>query len=219
MKNNNFKTNKISHRSIPTAITEALRERILNGDLQGGMQLKQEELALQFNVSMSALREALKNLEAEDLVKFYPNRGAIVSELSAEEAREIFDIRQFLEIGALELSVPQLTTLDLEEAATVLKQLEDERDSSQWGALNKQFHEILYRQAKRPRLLKLIQVMHNNVERYMRLYLVSMNYQLTSQQQHWDLLNACKNKDVKIAKKILKKHMADASARLLEFLS
>jgi len=219
MKNNNYKTNTISHRSIPTAITEALRERILNGDLQGGMQLKQEELALQFNVSMSALREALKNLEAEDLVKFYPNRGAIVSELSAEEAREIFDIRQFLEIGALELSVPQLTTIDLEEAATVLKQLENEMNSSRWGELNKRFHEILYRQARRPRLLKLIQVMHNNVERYMRLYLVSMNYQLTSQKQHWDLLNACKDKDAKLAKKILKKHMADASERLSEFLS
>ncbi|SFL35555.1 GntR family transcriptional regulator [Pelosinus propionicus] len=219
MKNNNYKTNTISHRTIPTAITDTLRERILNGDLQGGMQLKQEELALQFNVSMSALREALKNLEAEDLVKFYPNKGAIVSELSIEEAREIFDIRQFLEIGALELSVPQLTKSDLEEAETVLNQLESENNSSQWGELNKQFHEILYRQARRPRLLKLIQVMHNNVERYMRLYLVSMNYQLISQKQHWDLLNACKNKDAKLAKKILKKHMADASDRLSEFLS
>lgn len=219
MKNNNYKTNTISYRTIPTAITDTLRERILNGDLQGGMQLKQEELALQFNVSMSALREALKNLEAEDLVKFYPNKGAIVSELSIEEAREIFDIRQFLEIGALELSVPQLAKSDLEEAETVLNQLESENNSSQWGELNKQFHEILYRQARRPRLLKLIQVMHNNVERYMRLYLVSMNYQLISQKQHWDLLNACKNKDAKLAKKILKKHMADASDRLSEFLS
>ena len=219
MKNKNYKTSTISHRSIPTAITESLREAILNGELKGGMQLKQEELAVQFNVSMSALREALKNLEAEDLVKFYPNRGAIVSELTAEEAREIFDIRQFLEIGALELSLPQLTALDLEEAETVLRQLENEMNKSRWGELNKLFHEVLYRQAKRPRLLKLIQVMHNNVERYMRLYLVSMNYQLTSQKQHWDLLNACKNKDAKLAKRILKKHMADASDRLSDFLS
>jgi DNA-binding GntR family transcriptional regulator len=219
MKNKNYKTSTISHRSIPTAITESLREAILNGELKGGMQLKQEELAVQFNVSMSALREALKNLEAEDLVKFYPNRGAIVSELTAEEAREIFDIRQFLEIGALELSLPQLTALDLEEAETVLRQLENEMNKSRWGELNRLFHEVLYRQAKRPRLLKLIQVMHNNVERYMRLYLVSMNYQLISQKQHWDLLNACKNKDAKLAKRILKKHMVDASDRLSNFLS
>lgn len=219
MKNNNYKTSTISHRSIPTAITEALREAILHGELKGGMQLKQEELALQFNVSMSALREALKNLEAEDLVKFYPNRGAIVSELTAEEAREIFDIRQFLEIGALELSIPQMTTVDLEEAEIVLRRLETEGNSSQWGELNRLFHEVLYRQAKRPRLLKLIQIMHNNVERYMRLYLATMNYQSKSQKQHWDLLNACKKKDVKLAKKILSQHMADASDRLSEFLS
>lgn len=219
MKNNNYKTNTISHRSIPTAITESLREAILNGELKGGMQLKQEELAVQFNVSMTALREALKNLEAEDLVKFYPNRGATVSELTAEEAKEIFDIRQFLEIGALELSVPQLTLVDLEQAETLLTELETEMNSSRWGELNRRFHEVLYRQAKRPRLLKLIEIMHNNVERYMRLYLASMNYQSKSQKQHWELLNACKSQDVKLARKILKRHMADASDRLSEFLS
>jgi len=73
----------------------------LSGELSGGVQLKQEELSSKFNVSMSALREALKSLEAEGLVKFYPNRGAVVSELSAEEAQEIFDIRLYLELGAL----------------------------------------------------------------------------------------------------------------------
>ena len=90
-------------------ITHSLREAILSGELSGGFQLKQEELAAKFNVSMSALREALKTLEAEGLVKFFPNRGAIVSELSAEEAQEIFDIRLFLELGALELAIPNLT--------------------------------------------------------------------------------------------------------------
>ena len=66
MKNYNFPDKiKTSYRTLPGMITNALRESILAGELSGGVQLKQEELATKFGVSMSALREALKSLEAE----------------------------------------------------------------------------------------------------------------------------------------------------------
>jgi len=119
----NFLTNQIktSYRTLPGVITNILRESILAGELSGGVQLKQEELATKFGVSMSALREALKSLEAEGLVRFYPNRGAVVTELSAVEAQEIFDIRLFLELGALELAIPNLTKTVLAEADAILK--------------------------------------------------------------------------------------------------
>lgn len=83
---------------------------------------------------MSALREALKSLEAEGLVCFYPNRGAVVSALSGEEAQEIFDIRLFLELGALELAVPGLTATELSEAARILKAADDTTDARRWGS-------------------------------------------------------------------------------------
>lgn len=220
MKNYNLKTQiKTSYRTLPGMITDILREAILSGELSGGAQLKQEELASKFGVSMSALREALKSLEAEGLVRFYPNRGAVVSELSADEAQEIFDIRLFLELGALELAIPNLTDLDLAEASRILKEADDETQSGCWGELNWQFHEILYRSANRPKLLTLIQNMHNNVERYMRLYLSTMKYQIKSQEEHRALLNACIKRDIKAAQDVLRKHMADASTSLTGYLS
>lgn len=218
----NYKLNnqiKTSYRTLPGMITNILRESILSGELSGGVQLKQEELATKFNVSMSALREALKSLEAEGLVSFYPNRGAVVSELSADEAKEIFDIRLFLELGALELAIPNLTDADLAEAHEILRKADEETQSEHWGELNWQFHETLYRPANRPKLLTLIQNMHNNVERYMRLYLSAMHYQTKSQEEHHALLNACTKGDIKGAQKLLRKHMADASVNLIEYLS
>jgi DNA-binding GntR family transcriptional regulator len=168
---------------------------------------------------MSVLREALKSLEAEGLVRFFPNRGAVVSELSADEAQEIFDIRLFLELGALELAIPNLTAEAAAEAAGILQEADAEKSSRRCGELNWQFHETLYRCAKRPKLLSLIQNMHNNVERYMRLYLATMNYQAKSQEEHQELLNACIQRDVKTAQDVLRKHMADASASLISYLS
>lgn len=219
MKNNFTIQLKTSYRTLPGVITNILRESILSGELGGGVQLKQEELATKFGVSLSALREALKSLEAEGLVRFYPNRGAVVSELSAAEAREIFDIRLFLELGALELAIPNLTEAALAEAGEILREADEETQNSRWSALNWRFHETLYRSANRPKLLALIQNLHNNVERYMRLYLTTLHYQTKSQEEHRALLNACAQRNIKGAQKVLRKHMADASSNLTEYLS
>ncbi|MDU2066377.1 MAG: GntR family transcriptional regulator [Sporomusaceae bacterium] len=210
---------KDSYRTLPGMITHILREQILSGELNGGVQLKQEELAVKFGVSMSALREALKTLEAEDLVSFYPNRGVIVKALTAEEAQEIFDIRLFLELGALELAIPELTEEDFAEAAAILKQAQTESHTQQLSELNWQFHEILYQSAKRPTLLKLIRNMHNNVERYMRLYLSILQYQSRSQEEHQAMLLACQERNIQAAQDILRKHMKNASENLMKYLS
>lgn len=210
---------RIPYCTLSETITNTLREKILSGELREGSQLKQEELATQFSVSMSALREALKRLEAEGLVKFYPNRGAIVSELSADEAKEIFEIRLFLELGALELAFPKLTKVDLAEADAILKEADKEGDVQRWGELNWRFHETIYRPAHRPRLLTLIRNAHNNVERYMRFYLSTMNYQTKSQAEHWELLKGCAAGDVEGARDILRKHMTGASDILARYLS
>ena len=220
MKNYNFKLQmQSSYCTLPAMITNSLRESILSGELSGGVQLKQEELATKFNVSMSALREALKSLEAEGLVKFYPNRGAVVSELSAEEAQEIFDIRLYLELGAVELAIPNLTEADFVAAGEILKKTDAESHSTLWGSLNWQFHEILYRAANRPKLLSLIQNLHNNVERYMRLYLSTLHHQEKSQKEHRMLLDACVQRDIKAAQKLLRKHMTDAKKNLGRYLA
>lgn len=209
---------KIQYRTLPDMVTERLREAILNGTLESGRQLKQEELAGLLQVSLSPVREALKNLEAEGLVKFYPNRGVAVSSLSAAEAQEIFEIRLFLESGALELSVPYLQAADLLRAEQLLNQADSDPDGVNCGILNWQFHQSLYQRADRPRLFGMINVLHNNVERYMRLYLSTMNHYRQSQQEHRSLLDACANQDIRQAQEILRLHMMAASSSLCEYL-
>lgn len=219
MKNNYFnKKEKITRLTIPVRVSNTLRKLILKGELIGGMALKQEALATQFQVSMSALREALKTLESEGLVQFNPNRGVVVSALSAEEAQEIFEIRMLLEVGALGYAIPQLTERDLLKAECILNQLEQEKDSSKWSELNYLFHETLYQASGRKRLLEMIQVLHNNVERYMNLYLEAMHFQEQSQIEHRTLLEACCQKNMRKAKSVLQGHMGAASKMLTKYL-
>ena len=95
--------NECIKKSLSESISDALRQEILTGGLAAGVQIKQEHMAQQFNVSMSTVREALKILEGEGLVEFLPNHGAAVAKLSSQEALDIFAIRVLLETQALAL--------------------------------------------------------------------------------------------------------------------
>ncbi|HTN98462.1 MAG TPA: GntR family transcriptional regulator, partial [Nordella sp.] len=105
----------LHHRTIASAVVDALRRRILDGEFAAGAQLRQDSLAKEFGVSRIPIREALLQLDAEGLVKILPHRGAVVSELSVAEIKELFDLRALLEPRLLRLSAPHLTEKDYAE--------------------------------------------------------------------------------------------------------
>ena len=204
--------------TIPEKISNTLRHDILTGILKGGTPLKQDSLAQSFNVSISALREALKILENEDLVEFLPNRGANVTTLSSQKAQEIYQIRMFLETGALELSIPQMTEKILANAEKYLQEEKNCTDPAYYNEINSLFHECLYEPSGNDKLLDMIRVLHNNVARYLIFYLDQMNYREFSHQEHVDLLMACREKNITKAKRILKKHIQSASKQFDKYI-
>ena len=96
-------------------LVETLRDEIIRGDFVPGQYLRLEEIASRFDVSTMPVREALRDLEAEGLVTIFPHRGAIVTELSADELQDIYDIRVTLEEMATRLAVPLMTEDTLAE--------------------------------------------------------------------------------------------------------
>lgn len=206
-------------KTTPTIVADILRTAILKGELKGGQQLIQADIAEQFGMSRIPVREALKQLEAEGLVKQYPNKGAVISELSANEVQEIYEIRSFLETGAIELSIMNLSEADLNRAEEILIEIDNAPDVNKWLELNWQFHSCLYSPANRPRLLSIINNLHINVARYIRIYLELMNFEERSQEEHYKILNACKEKNVQEAISLIQKHLENASVTLVSYLS
>src|SRR5207245_1868331 len=85
-------------------IVLAIEDAIATGELAPGALLRQEQLASDFRVSRTPVREALRLLEAKGLVSLVANRGARVRTLSREELRETFAVRAELEARAAELA-------------------------------------------------------------------------------------------------------------------
>ena len=205
-------------KSMPDIIAEELKEAILTGKFEEGQALKQEEIAAMFETSLIPVREALRTLEAQGLVEFKINKGAFVSNLSVDEVKEIFEIRTMLESGAIEIAAENITSEDIDKAEAILEGMDNETDGKALSRLNWKFHSIIYEASNRKKLIQMIAPLHANVERYMMLYLVDMKYHSTSQSEHRLILEACKNKNGKLASDILKAHLGLASEHLIEYL-
>ncbi|MDX2212973.1 MAG: GntR family transcriptional regulator [Oculatellaceae cyanobacterium bins.114] len=205
-------------RSTPDLIANALRQAITHGIFAEGQSLRQDEIASKFGVSRIPVREALRQLEAEGLVTFHPNRGATVTTLTPAEVQEIFEIRVALETTALKLAISHLTEPILHQANTILVATDQVTDVARWAELNWQFHETLYAPAQRPRLLTLIKTLHINGDRYVRLQLANNNYLEFSQKEHYQLLAACQHQNVEEAIAILQHHITTAGDRLVAYL-
>lgn len=93
--------------TVPEQIAARLGERILDGRLQPGERIAEQQLAEEFQVSRGPVREAIRILEREGLVTLLARRGAIVTELTAQELTELLDIRA----GLFEVAVRRLMDL------------------------------------------------------------------------------------------------------------
>jgi DNA-binding GntR family transcriptional regulator len=199
-------------------VAEVLREAILRGILVAGQQLRQDEIARELGVSHIPVREALRQLEAEGLVRLRPYRGFEVSELSPEEVEELYEIRIPLECQALRLAMPHLTDADLRRAEEILDAIDAEQDPSAWSQLNTEFHAVLYAPSRRQRLLNLIRTLRTNVDRYLRLYISVMQRKQYSQREHRKILEAVRRRDVAEAVEALEEHLGIACRMLVDYL-
>lgn len=92
--------------TIQEQLVKELRRLILSGELRPGERLIEERLTEEFGVSRPPLREALRVLQRDGLIKTMPRRGSVVMPLTADDVREIYSLRWALERLAIELSVP-----------------------------------------------------------------------------------------------------------------
>jgi len=195
--------------SAPYYIANVLREAIYRGILEEGKPLHQATLAQRLNVSPIPLREALRLLETEGLVTFRGCRGAVVTALSLEEARELYEMITALETSLMRIAFPKITRRILEEAAAILEEMESEEDCIRWRDFNQMFHNLFYEPADRPLTLDMLARLRQKTDRTIRVHLASMR--IDSQKQHREILLAAESKDLEGTLAALSNHLTYTS--------
>ncbi|MHC8609521.1 GntR family transcriptional regulator [Paenarthrobacter ureafaciens] len=111
-------------RPLRESVRDTLRSRIFEGHYAPGTRLVERDLAAEFNVSRLPIREALRMLRQEGLIRDRAGRGSEVSGLSAKDVEDLFDVRQSLEVLACRLAAKRATAEDLRHLESLLDQAE-----------------------------------------------------------------------------------------------
>lgn len=174
-------------------VRDVLRTRISEGDLAPGARLIEQVLADDFGVSRIPVREALRMLETEGLVKTLPRKGAVVTTLSRSDLEHLYDIREALEVMAFRLAAAHATAEEIGHLESILDQAEQlgNADHSQVSRLNSDFHDSVFVMTGNPFLSAILEPLGGRLR-----LMIGQSYdherQLT---EHAELLSALKSHD------------------------
>jgi DNA-binding GntR family transcriptional regulator len=196
-----------------------LREQILSGNFAAGMRLKTEELAEMLGVSRMPIRDALQQLHSEGLVEIRPNRGAVVTRLTADEILELFEIRAALEGLAARHACDNLRASDLTTLEAILGQMNRAtEDLNSWLKLHDEFHDFICIRSNRPRLFRQIRTARQAATPYVRmLILVSHRVEMPSA-EHDLLISIARRGNSELFEATMRDHVLSAGHGVASFL-
>ena len=204
----------IKRQTVTAEVADELRRRIVNGHYAGGDQIRQEALADELGVSRIPIREALLQLEAEGLVVIHTHKGAVVAELTADDAVDLFEARLALESTLLRKAVESATREDIDRVAARLaeyqKAVSDGASPDVLSSLNWAFHTTMCEPANRPRTLAILLSLYTATDRYLRLQIDRPEAKTKALHDHSAIFDAYKRKKSAMAMKLITEHINGA---------
>lgn len=162
----------VRRETLAEQAASAIREEIYSAALPAGAKVNIDDAAERLGMSQIPVREALRALSAVGLVEFVPQRGYTVSPASLEDFLDTYRLRLVLDPLAARLSAPNLTDDDIEAARRALERLEGAIRTSQWDEhrrSHRAFHFALYNGCNSPWLMRVLEMLWENSERYQRI--------------------------------------------------
>jgi DNA-binding GntR family transcriptional regulator len=199
-----------SKKTVTALVQERVRQAILDGVLEAGSRIDQNQLAADLNVSLVPVREALKKLEGEGFVHIIPRRGAFVTNASVEDMEDLYFTRQILEGQAAYHAASRLTSKDIERLETLKTQMDSalaEPDLNRFMQCNRQFHFVIYDAAGSRYLSNIIASLWELSERYRYRYMFIKDQGSAIQQEHQAIIEACRAHDSKHLRDAILHHM------------
>lgn len=205
--------------SLSAQIYETIKTSILSLELPPGTLLSIGELADQFEVSRTPVRDALLLLEKDELVTLMPHRGAKVTEITAKDVREMYEMHIALECYAVRMVAPTLTEQELNNLAQILESSRQALEEGQYleaSNLGRQFHDIFVQKLANRRLTAYLQdldVLYTRLRNYSALLPGRLQ---RSYEQHLAILNALKEGDTERAVQAMSDHFLSVCDDILQ---
>ncbi len=203
-------------------IADSIKTAIIKGKFKPGERISEGDLADTMGISRTPLREAFRKLENEGFITIIPRKGAIVTEIDPEEARDLYIIKGTLEGLAARLAAPVIKERDIEKLEKIndeLKGLMDGNDLESFYRLHRRFHMVFVKASGNTRL---IQMISNLNDHFKRIGIVSLTLPGQFEQtihQHEQIIKAFKKGNEKAAEEKVRENVQTGGQVLLDHLS
>lgn len=197
--------------SLANTVYERLREAIGNLELPPGTHLQESELAAEFGVSRTPIREALRRLSSEGFVDLAHGRGATVAQGNLRDVLDAYEIRRLLEpYAAAQAAIRGRTNPQLAEIEGVLAGLssapESDEDIRERERLDRELHSLIANLTGNQLLTRVISDLHARVQR-VYLQLGSGGRFESIRSEHLRILAAIRSGDAELAAKAMRDHL------------
>lgn len=206
--------------SLRSRVFQSIRENILNGVYRENEELRENTIAKELGVSRTPVREALRQLELEGLVKIVPNKGACVTGITQKDVKDIYMIRSLLEGLCARWATEHITEEKIDELEEIILLSEfhlkkrREEQPQQVTELDGKFHEILYT-ASNSRILKhVLSDFHKYVRMARKASVTNPERAEKSIEEHKNILQAIKDRDADRAENLANEHMMNVMKNL-----
>ena len=211
--------NDLQLQSTAGALADRLRADILARRFSPGEPLRQEEIAARYGVSRSPFREALRRLEAEGWIDYFPNRGAFVALVGARDVRDLYQIRRIVEPAAGRLSVNLLDDEGMARLRHAHLDLRRSTDLTEFVRLHVDFHQALYAAVGNRRLQEAISRNYVRVQRLPEAERRIRAVRKQTRSHHTALLTACEVRDARAAERAIIAELKQVERIMLDGLS
>ncbi|WJK40100.1 GntR family transcriptional regulator [Solwaraspora sp. WMMA2056] len=205
--------------TVHERVRDWMRSAIVDGTLKPGSRIVQTEIAQLLGVSPTPVREAMRDLAAEGLIKVHARKVATVTAIDAAELRDIRLLRETLEGLAARLCAERITEAELNKAERMQEEMERDPDLGKYVELNRAFHLYLYDAARSPRLTQMLLSLRTATPGMLSVaFMRSKERRLDGLDEHRRFLKACRDRDLDAAEAIFRTHSSVAFHEMEAFL-
>jgi DNA-binding GntR family transcriptional regulator len=210
--------NMQEHKPLRELVYEELRMLIMTGQIKPGTRMMEIDLAESMGVSRTPVREAIRQLEKDNLVTIEPRRGAYVSDISAKDMEDMLFVREPLEGLATYLAAQNMTDDGLEELKKVNARYEEaynEGETESLIQLDTRFHNLITEGSGNKYLIAILKDLQEQVLRFRYIYFKSIRRAAEVIDEHRLILSSMIERDQDAAQKYSIEHIIKLRASIM----
>ncbi|MGX4600318.1 GntR family transcriptional regulator [Faecalimicrobium sp. JNUCC 81] len=203
-------TDLSQNKPIREVVYESLRSTLISGKVPIGERIVEKEYAQRLNISRTPVREALKQLELEDLVEYIPRIGVVAKQITKDDVIEIYRIRESLELLVIFEAMENIYPHEVEEISALLdltENLNQEGKIDEVIDLFREFNSLIYKSSKMRRLPIMISNLNSYLQRFRNISILDDERREKALIEHRQILNSIVSKDKTLAEEIIKSHL------------